>query len=675
MQSAVFTDLVFLSSQSAGELPILNDLAIIVGLSAVVLYVISKLKIPSIVGFLLTGMLIGPYGLQWIEAVHEVEVLAEIGVVLLLFTIGVEFSLTKIAKLKIQTLVGGSLQTFGTVFLFFLIYMCFGAPMNTSVFVGCLIALSSTAVALKILQDRAEIESPYGRNALAILIFQDVMIVPMMLIAPILAGQSENPVLAFFAMGAKGVLIVIVVYLLARFGVPKLLYSVTRTRSSEMFLLAIISIGLVVAWFTSWLGLSLGLGAFMAGLIISESEYSHQAMGGVLPFRDLFISFFFVSIGMLLNVEYFFLHFPLIIIATILVMSLKMILVCASVILIGSPLRTAVLTGAAICQIGEFSFILASVGLKYDLISDSAYQLFLAVSILSMIFTPFVIQFAPLLAKEANRLPLPERLKHGMKPEDEAAGPKRNDHVIIIGFGVNGGNLARTAQAANIPYVIIEMNPETVRTQKTKGEPIFYGDAAHEAVLEHACIHTARILVITIADPAAAARIIELSKRLNPSVYLIARTRFMQEVQPLFKLGADEVIPEEYETSIEIFTRVLMKYLVSKDSIEQMVGKIRSDGYQMFRSPSPRKLSLNDLELNPSEFAIHTLQVSPDSPAVGRSLEDINMRKKYGLTAVAVRRYGKILPNPEGHWVIYDNDALIVLGPPDKIAPFVETML
>lgn len=675
MQSAVFTDLVFLSSQSAGELPILNDLAIIVGLSALVLYIISKLKIPSIVGFLITGMLIGPYGLQWIEAVHEVEVLAEIGVVLLLFTIGVEFSLTKIAKLKIQTLVGGSLQTFGTVFLFALLYLFLGASFNTSIFVGCLIALSSTAVALKILQDRAEIESPYGRNALAILIFQDVMIVPMMLIAPILAGQSDNPVFAFIAMGAKGVLIVIVMYFLARYGVPTLLYNVTRTRSSELFLLAIIAIGLIVAWFTSWLGLSLGLGAFMAGLIISESEYSHQAMGGVLPFRDLFISFFFVSIGMLLNIQYFFVHFPLIITATLLVMSLKLLLAGASVIIIGSPLRTAVLTGAAICQIGEFSFILASVGMKYELISDSAYQLFLAVSILSMIFTPFVIQFAPLLAKEANRLPLPERYKHGMKPEEDEIGPKLNDHVIIIGFGINGGNLARTASIADIPYTIIEMNPETVRTQKSKGEPIFYGDAAHEAVLEHACIHTARILVITIADPAAAARIIELTKRLNPSVYIIARTRFMQEVQPLFKLGADEVIPEEYETSIEIFTRVLMKYLISKDCIEQMVGKIRSDGYQMFRSPSPRKLSLNDLDLNPSEFEIHTLQVDVDSPIVGQSLLNINMRKEFGLTAVAVKRYGKILPNPEGHWVIYENDALIVLGPPDRIPRFVEKML
>lgn len=664
-----------IAALAAGELPILNDLAIIVGFSALVLYVISKLKIPSIVGFLITGMLIGPYGMQWIGAVHEVEVLAEIGVVLLLFTIGVEFSLAKIAKLKIQTLVGGSLQTFGTVFLIFLIYVCFGAPLNSALFVGCLIALSSTAVALKILQDRAEIESPYGRNALAILIFQDVMIVPMMLIAPILAGQSESPVLAFFLIAIKGVLIVALVYLLARHGVPRLLYNVTRTRSSELFLLSIISIGLIVAWFTSWLGLSLGLGAFMAGLIISESEYSHQAMGGVLPFRDLFISFFFVSIGMLLNIEFFFQHFPIIIIATVFVMSLKMALAGASVMLIGSPLRTAVLTGAAICQIGEFSFILASVGMKYDLISNSAYQLFLAVSILSMIFTPFIIQFAPVLAREANRLPIPERFKHGMKPEEETEAPILNDHVIIIGFGINGGNLARTARMANIPYMIIEMNPETVRVQKANGEAIFYGDAAHEAVLEHACIHTARVLVITIADPAAAARIIKLAKRLNPSIYIIARTRFMQEVQPLFKLGADEVIPEEYETSIEIFTRVLMKYLVSKDCIEQMVGQIRSDGYQMFRAPSPRKLSLNDLDSNLSEFAIHTLLIKPESPIVGRSLQEINMRKEYGLTAVAVRRYGKILPNPEGHWVIYENDALIVLGPPDKIAPFSENLL
>lgn len=656
-----------------GELPILNDLAIIVGMSAIALYILSKLKLPAIVGFLITGMFIGPYGFAWIGAVEEVEILAEIGVVLLLFSIGVEFSLSKLAKIKKQVLVGGSLQTTLTIVVAFLFYLAIGAPANNAVFVGFLIALSSTAVALKILQDRAELESPHGRVSLAILIFQDILIVPLMLITPILGGESANPYLAILAMGAKGILIVIVVYLLARHGVPLILYSVTRTRNRELFQLAVLSIGLITAWFTSWLGLSLGLGAFMAGLIISESEYSQEALGWVLPFKDLFLSFFFVSIGMLLNIQYFFMHLPLIIVATLAVMGLKHVIAAASCIAVGSPLRSAVLAGGAVCQIGEFSFILATTGMYYGLISDSAYQLFLAVSILSLVLTPFAIQFAPLVAQAAMRLPIPNRIKYGVVEEGDSSERKLTDHAIIIGFGINGGNLAKAAKIAEIPYIIIEMNPETVRIQRDAGEPIFYGDAAHEAVLEHAHIHSARVLVITIADPASAARIIDLAKRMNPSIHIIVRTRFVQEVQPLFKLGADEVIPEEFETSIEIFSRVMTKYLVSRECIEQMEAHIRADGYQMLRVSAPRKIRFDDLHI--SDMEISVLHVKPDSAIVGKTLAETELRSRYGLNLVAIRRYGKVLSNPEGHWEIYSEDALILLGPTDKVPPFAEEML
>ncbi|MBI1389211.1 MAG: potassium transporter KefB [bacterium] len=655
------------------ELPILNDLAVILGLSVVILYAVSLLRVPTVVGFLLTGMAIGPYGFGLISAVHEVEIIAEIGVILLLFTIGVEFSLARIARMKKSVLLGGSLQVSGVLLTIMVLYWLLGAPLSKAFFIGCLIALSSTAVVLKILQDKAQLEAPHGRLALAILIFQDIAVVPMMLVAPILGGQSESPILAFVMMLIKGVLIVAAAYVLARHVVPALFYRVTRARSSELFLLSVAALALIVAWATSSLGLSLGLGAFLAGLIISESEYSHQALAGVLPLRDLFMSFFFISIGMLLNLGYFFQHFPIIVILTVFVMFIKAGAASSACLCIGTPLRAAVLAGAAIGQIGEFSFILAQVGLRYDLISDSAYQLFLAVSILSMIATPFLIQWAPTLAEQAMRLPLPGRMKLGAAAEEtEPVVPHEQDHLVIVGFGLVGRNLARAARMAEIPYVIVEMNSRTVRDEKANGEPIFYGDAAHAAVLQHASVESARALAVVIADAAATARIVETARLLNPGLYIIARTRFVTEVNPLYALGADEVIPEEYETSIEIFTRVLMKYLASKEAIERFAHDIRSGGYGMFRSPSVRQRGLGDLSLSHADLAVNVVHVHEGAYLAGKTFAQIDMRNRFSLTAVAVRRFGKILPNPEGHWVIFERDDLILLGPSAKIATLID---
>lgn len=650
------------------DIPLLNDIVIIFGLAISVLFICHRLEVPAVVGFLLTGILVGPYGFGLVKAIHEVEILAEIGIVLLLFTIGIEFSFERLLQIKKSVLLGGSLQVLLTFLATLFIARQFGQTIGVAVFIGFLVALSSTAIVLKLIQERAEVDSPHGRTTLGILIFQDIIIVPMILATPLLAGATGNVGVSVLVLLAKGIGIILLVMVSTKWIVPRLLYQIAKTRNQEVFLLSVVLICLGVAWLTSMAGLSLALGAFLAGLIISESEYSHQALGNILPFRDVFTSFFFVSIGMLLDVGFLFRQPGTIALIALGVIVLKSTIACFAAVLLGLPLRTAIVVGLALSQVGEFSFILSKTGVEHGLLAGNVYQTFLAFSILTMAATPFIIALAPRAADMILRLPLPKRLKAGFSPVPEAKIRDVKDHLIIIGFGVNGRNVAQAARLSGIPYAIIDVNPETVRDERAKGEPIYYGDSTQEVVLQHANINEARIVVVAINDPASTRRIVEVVRRLNPKVHLIVRSRYLQEMTPLYALGANEVIPEEFETSVEIFTRVLRKYLIPKDKIEALVAEIRSGGYEMFRSLSKESSSLSDLHLQLPNVEINTLMIAEGSSLVGKSLAEAELRRNYGVTVLAIRRDSEVLSNPSVNMPLCANDVLFVLGPPGRVA-------
>ena len=650
------------------ESQLLDYVIIILGLSVLVAFVCHQVGVPTIVGFFLTGILAGPHGLGLVKAVHEVEFLAEVGVVLLLFTIGIEFSLNRLLQIKRAVIAGGMLQVSLTLLVVFFVARQMGQPVGEAIFMGFLVALSSTAIVMKLTQERAEIDSPHGRTTLGILIFQDIIIVPMILVTPLLAGATEHLAGISLVLIAKGIGIIALVIICAKWIVPRVLYQITRTRSRELFLLTIVVICFAVAWLTSSIGLSLALGAFLAGLIVSESEYSHQALGNILPFRDVFMSFFFVSIGMLLDIGFLFQNLGVIVLITGGVLLLKAVIAGGAAVLLGLPLRAAILVGFALSQIGEFSFILSKTGIEYGLLSGGGYQTFLSFSVLSMAATPFIIGGAPRVADFVLRGPVPGRLRTGLYPVPEMVAEGKKAHVIIVGFGVNGRNVARAAGVADIPYVIIEMNPETVRSEQAKGEPICYGDATQEAVFRHADIQDAKIVVVAINDPAATRGITEIARRLNPNVYLIVRTRYVQEMAPLYDLGADEVIPEEFETSVEIFNRVLAKYLVPRDTIEKFAAEVRSDGYEMFRSLARETASFADLKIQVPDIEISALRIGEKAPIIGRSLAQIELRKKYGVTLLAMRRGTEVLSSPDVDMPFHAGDVLFAVGSSEKIA-------
>jgi monovalent cation:H+ antiporter-2, CPA2 family len=649
------------------QIELLKDVVIILGLSAIVLFVCHRLRVPVIVGYLFTGLLAGPHVLGVIKDQQAVQVLAEVGVVLLLFTIGLEFSLRSLLNFKKVSFLGGTLQVVLTLLAGFIVARGFGWSLSKSIFIGFLACLSSTAIVMKILQDRAEVETPHGNTSLGILIFQDIAVVPMMLAIPLLAGteRSGGPSLLLLLAGEVAIIPFLIVC--AKWVVPWIFFRVSQTKSRELFLLTVVVMCLAVAWLTHSLGLSLALGAFLAGLTISESEYSQQALGNILPFQDVFASFFFVSVGMLLDLSFFVQRPGLLVMMATGLIAIKAVLAGLAVLLVGLPLRTVILVGLSLGQIGEFSFVLSETGGQYGLLDSNSYQIFLAVSILTMMATPFIMTGAPRTAQWALKLHLPARLKRGAYPVARTKRVTLKDHVVIVGYGINGRNLARAAKASSIPYVVLDINPMTVRQERKKGEPIYYGDATQEAVLHHVNLRHAKAVAVVINDPPAARRITELSRRLNPRVYIIVRTRFVREMEPLRGLGADEVIPEEFETSVEIFSRVLGKYLLPKDEIEKFISEVRLDGYGMFRSLAREATTCSDLRVCLPDAEISSFRIAEGSSLTGKTIEQIGLRKRYGVVLLALRRDTQILSAPGADTTFQTGDILFVVGPSEKL--------
>jgi len=432
--------------------------------------------------------------------------------------------------------------------------------------------------------------------------------------------------------------------------------------------LSIVVICFGTAWLTSLAGLSLALGAFVAGILISESDYGQQALADVLPLRDLFSSLFFVSVGMLLNMGFALHHAITIGLIVMGILLGKFITGAVATLALSYPLRTAVLTGLALAQIGEFSFVLARAGLLAGLIGEEMYQVFVAAAVITMLVAPLLLGVAPAVADGAAQLPLARWLEGKAQLNGEVRGMPLMDHVVIAGFGVNGRNVARALAVANIPYLVLEMNPETVRVERSKGTPIAYGDAAQAAVLRHAHIEAARVVVVAISDAAATRRVVELARRLNPGVYLIARTRYSQEVGPLSALGANEAIPEEFETSIEIFARVLRRYLVPREDIERQIAVIREDGYEMLRQLRTPAILFPEIHRHLADLEVETFRIGAEAPAAGRTLAELRLREQVGITVLAIQRDGGTLTNPWGGTSLQAGDLVITLGKPTQLA-------
>ncbi len=649
------------------ELVFLKSLIIILGVAAVVVFALHRLKVPSIVGFLLAGMLLGPHGLKFIQDLDTIQTFAEIGVILLLFTIGLEFSLSRFLKMRLEVFGIGGLYVLITVGMTSLISYQWLKDTNTAIFTGFLVSLSSTVIVMKLLSERAETDTPHGRISIGILIFQDLCVVLFMLLIPIMSGGRgiDELILTF----GKAIAIIAIVLLSARWVVPNLLHQIVRTRSRELFVITILILCFGTAFLTSEFGLSLALGAFLAGLVISESEYAHEATSAILPFRDSFNGLFFISVGMLMDTSFFINNLMLVLSLVGGIILLKSLSGFLSMYLLRRPLRTSIQSSINLAQVGEFSFVLAVAGLAAGVISNEVYQVFLSASVLTMLLTPFIMQVSPFISSRLSSQKLLKRLERIKELSGLEDFPKkRKDHVIIIGFGLNGRNLARVLKEADISYVALELNTDTVRDMRKGGEPIYYGDGTKIEVLHRLGVKTARILVIAISDPASCRNIVQITRKENPELFIIARTRYTAEVDDLFKLGADDVIPEEFETSIEIFSRVLSQYQMSRNVISNSIDMIRKDGYRLLRQAgvSTRKHLLEKHAVF-SHVDIETFTIYPNSPVSGKSIKDLGFRSKTGATIIAVERNNQMHTVLDPGFTFKIGDIVFITGKKDDI--------
>lgn len=638
------------------EFLVIQDIVIILLVSLPIIFLFRKLNLPSLVGFLLAGMIIGPFGFKLIKAVDEIEVMAEIGVILLMFTIGLEVSFSQINRIKKFLLTAGGLQFFITSIIGFLIFYISGLPVNQSIFLGFLLALSSTVIIMKLLSDRNELESPHGKISVSISLFQDLMIVPLFLILPILSSDKDiNTLNALIkisiALGVTATLIIT-----AKYFMPPIVHQIARLRMREAFTVGVILLILGTAYITHLAGLSFAIGAFIAGLILAESDYNHQILAEILPLRDAFNSIFFVSVGLLLNIQFVF-HNPLLISGiTISSFLFKAIIIILIVLALKYPLRIAILCGIGLGQIGEFSFVLAQAGTKFNLISNDVYNSFLASSIFTMILTPILFQLEPWITKQTIRL------KSDVDEEEAKLAQKLSAHVIIAGYGLNGKNLARVLRETGIQYIVIELNPDTVRQEKQNGELIMYGDISREDILKIAGVERANVIVYAISDPLITRMSLKVAKTINPHIYALVRTRYINEVDELKKLGADEVIPEEFETALQIFRKVLEKYHIPLNVIMQQVTLLRQESYSLLRKEGMDISAFTHLDEILAQGLTETFFVNEDCPFINKTLAEINLRAQTDATIIAIVRNGQMISNPSGKDVLLAGDTIILYG-------------
>ena len=638
------------------EAPILRDLALVFAAALPVVLVFQRLNLPPVVGFLISGIVIGPHGIGLIADTAQVDNLAELGLILLLFVIGIEMSFGDLLRLGRVVVWSGTLQVVATTAVALGVARLLGVAPAPAVVLGFLAAHSSTAIVLKTLADRGELDAPHGRIALGILLIQDLALIPMVLLTRLL---SADVALSWQAMGAlvlQAGAAVAAIVVAARLLIPALLRQIVRLRSRELFTGTIVLCCVGTAWLAAQFGLSLALGALVAGLVISESEYSHQALADIVPFRDALNSIFFISIGMLVHSGALYLRWGPLLATAAGVMLLKALVGVGVLLPFQQAARVALMTGLTLAGLGELSFVLARLAVSAGLLSAAHYEEVVTVAVLTMLGTPFVIRAAPAVATLLDRF-------LGARIASAPAGPAPPDgHVLIVGFGLNGQNLAHVLQQTGIPYLIVELNPDLVARARARGDGVLYGDATRPNVLAKAGAAHANVIVVAISDPVATRRIVGLSRQQNPHAAIIVRTRYVSELDELRRLGATEVIPEEYETSVEIFARVLRRLRVPRNVINVQVDLVRQQGYRMLRGLDLPRQTLDQLGQILAATTTESFLVPQGSPAAGQTIRSIQLRRSIGVTIIAVIRDGVPTTNPSPDWQIAAGDVMVMLG-------------
>jgi CPA2 family monovalent cation:H+ antiporter-2 len=618
--------------------PFLAQAVAIVVAAAVIAYVSSRVGLVPIVGFLIAGVIIGPHAFKLVEDPALVNDAAEIGVILLLFTIGIEFSLEKLWRIKALIFGGGGLQVTLASLAVVGALAAVGIDWRAALFTGFLVSLSSTAIVLKLLGDRGDTASPSGQVTLGLLIFQDLAVIVMVLVVPMLGGDGGSGALIVWAL-AKALGLIVAVLVVARRLMPPLLERVALTCAPELFLLTVISICLGTAWLTSFAGVSLSLGAFLAGLVVSESRFSHHAFGEIMPLQILFNATFFVSVGMLLDVGFLVRHLPLVLATVAFVVLVKTLTTVGSVLALGYSLPVAAASALTLAQVGEFSFVLnragQSSGLSPGGLGDTGSQVFIASTVVLMVATPQLTALGSRVARALTRrhVRVTSAAAAAADPEVTAGTfAHLEHHVIVAGYGETARQLVRVLHGSRVPFIITTLSPGGANDAEAQGLPVLRGDSGRQHTLELAGIERAKAVVVADDDPATAQRIVAVARSLAPTARIIVRTRFPADAAALAREGSDRVVVDELESVVQLFADVLRNYRISPPEIERHEDAIRSGGYAALREPSDQPAVICDLDGRCLDTRM--VVIRDGAPLVGQSLDSLRSIADLEVTAV-----------------------------------------
>ncbi|WP_026794062.1 MULTISPECIES: cation:proton antiporter [Planktothrix] len=643
------------------------DLVLVLAAATIGGLLASLLRQPAILGYLIGGIIVGPGGLGVIKELIQVETLAQFGVAFLLFALGVEFSFAELKKVQGISLGGGGLQIVFTVLITALTMGILGwdtSPIQ-GIFLGAILSLSSTAVVLKCLMERNEMASPQGQIMLGILVVQDLALGLMLAVLPAL-NQPEGGVI-FEAVGRSLLLIGLFALGAVVAGIwviPKLLQFLAKTESKELFLLGVVALCLGIALLTEHLGFSIEMGAFVAGLMISEVEYADQTLTYVEPIRDIFAALFFVAVGMLIDPIFLWEHLELIIGLMLLIVAGKTLIIIPIVKLFGYSWRTSIITGLGLAQIGEFSFVLASAGQGLGLVSRRVYLLIVGTTALTLIITPFILQFAPkLLDWIEEKWDLSNLLENSQKITNIAEDLPQQNHIIVCGYGRVGRNLVRLLQSHNYAVIVIDQSEKTVQELRNNQIPYLYGNAASLHVLEAAGVDRAASMAIALPDPMSTRLCLKRSLEFSPNLDVIVIADRDKDIELLYQLGAKEVVQPEFEASLELSNHVLTKMGLGGDKIQQEMQKIRQSQYSDFRPKQSAQEVARDLQQATQEMNSKWYALPTNSPLMGMTLEESNIRPMTGISIMAIRRFtGEEIDYPDGQVRLEKDDKLLVVG-------------
>lgn len=633
---------------------LLIDIAIILLAAFPLLFLGRRFRIPEVLSYIVAGIVIGPHALGLIRDAERIDVIAELGVALILFFIGLHVPLGRLKALGRTAFVGGPVQMGLTTLLGAGAAAAFGAPLRLAIFYGILVSLGSTAVVLPILTMRDEVAAPFSRRFLGVSLFQDLAVIPLMLLVPAFAaGRAGSPgMTAVLTRVLFAVAAVVVLILVARVVVPRMFTAMARV-GREAFTASAVVLMISTIAIAEKLGISPALGAFAAGLVVGDTEFIHEIEGILRPFRDFLSALFFTSIGMLLNPAFVMRH-PLLVVSIVLgVLLIKVSAAYPAFRISNAMSRTSIRAAFAIAPIGEFSFLLARAGKGAGVIDDSVEQAFVAVAVTTLAATPLLVSAGKWLSERIHETHAEEDAPHGDQP--------LHRHIIIVGYGLNGQNVARVLVSTGIRHVVLDEDPQRLAAARASGSRALLADAADPQALELAGLDTAVAVIVAISDPDGTRRIVSFCRKINRDVHIIVRTRYVAEVEHLRKLGADEIIPEEFETSLEIVTRTLRVLAVPGNVIANQLRLLRDEGYLMLRDPAVRATDGRRLSALFAAGTSQTFLVLPDSYVEGKTIAQLHMGED-GVAVAALLREGRALSPLPADEPLLAGDTMLLVG-------------